>query len=194
MNLSIRELNELIYCIGIARMHGQLLGTSVADNLEVALRDELDDRLEMELWNNTLLDGLKDEPFILSKDDAEIFFNEIENPKAEANDEILAAIKEFNRTPIHFVSNEEADEDAGYKPKGITQAILNFVQLQGDATYTEMQNFYRKEFGSNSFSHILKSLIIPYKNRTTRRYLSKMANGNYEVKVAQLHNWVEKDY
>ena len=27
MNLSIRELNELIYCIGIARMHGQLLGT-----------------------------------------------------------------------------------------------------------------------------------------------------------------------
>ena len=33
MELSIRELNELIYCIGIARMHGQLLGTSVADNL-----------------------------------------------------------------------------------------------------------------------------------------------------------------
>ena len=49
MELSIRELNELIYCIGIARMHGQLLGTSVADNLEVALRDELDKRLEMDL-------------------------------------------------------------------------------------------------------------------------------------------------
>jgi hypothetical protein len=49
MELSIRELNELIYCIGIARMHGQLLGTTVADNLEVALRDELDKRLEMDL-------------------------------------------------------------------------------------------------------------------------------------------------
>ncbi len=61
MKLSIRELNELIYCIGIARMHGQLLGTTVADNLEVALRDELDKRLEMQLWDNTLLDGLEDD-------------------------------------------------------------------------------------------------------------------------------------
>jgi hypothetical protein len=66
--------------------------------------------------------------------------------------------------------------------------------LQGDATYTEMQNFYRKEFGSNSFSHILKSLIIPYKNRPTRRYLYKTASGKYVVRVAGLHNWVEKDY
>ena len=158
MELSIRELNELIYCIGIARMHGQLLGTSVADNLEVALRDELDNRLEMDL------SGVS-----------------------------------------HYVSNEEADEDAShmlasfpivdpfkteYKPKGVTQAILDMVQRQGDATHTEMHNFYKRTFGSNSFSHILKSLIVPYKNRPTRRYLSKMANGNYEVKVAQLHNWV----
>jgi hypothetical protein len=167
MELSIRELNELIYCIGIARMHGQLLGTTVADNLEVALRDELDKRLEMDLSGTS-----------------------------------------------HFVSNKEADEDAKVtrihieedvfakilrnitetvKPKGVTQSILDYVEFKGEASYTEMQNFYRKEFGSNSFSHILKSLIIPYKNRTTRRYLSKMANGNYEVKVAQLHNWIVKD-
>ena len=83
-----------------------------------------------------------------------------------------------------------------YKPKGVTQSILDFVQLQGDATYTEMQNFYRKEFGSNSFSHILKSLTIPYKNRPTRRYLSKMSNGNYEVRLANPSNWavVESDF
>lgn len=53
MELSIRELNELIYCIGIARMHGQLLGTTVADNLEVKLRDELDRRLEWDLSGNS---------------------------------------------------------------------------------------------------------------------------------------------
>ena len=59
-----------------------------------------------------------------------------------------------------------------------------------------MQNFYRKEFGSNSFSHILKSLTIPYKNRPTRRYLSKMSNGNYEVRLANPSNWVvvENDF
>ena len=188
MNLSIRELNELIYCIGIARMHGQLLGTTVADTLAVKLRDELDRRLAIDDDGNYLT--------------------------IPSEDEIRS----------HYVSNEEADEDyrstlqqdeqryeashmttsfpitnpftSEYKPKGVTQSILDFVQLQGDATYTEMQNFYRKEFGSNSFSHILKSLTIPYKNRPTRRYLSKMSNGNYEVRLANPSNWVvvENDF
>jgi hypothetical protein len=159
MNLSIRELNELIYCIGIARMHGQLLGTSVADNLEVALRDELDKRLEMDLSDGNYL-------------------------TIPSEDEIRS----------HYVSNEEADEDAGYKPKGVTQSILNYVEFMGEATYTEMQNYYRSKFGSNSFSHILISLVVPYKNRPTRRYLYKTASGSYVVRVAGLHNWVEKDY
>ena len=159
MELSIRELNELIYCIGIARMHGQLLGTSVADNLEVALRDELDKRLEMDLSDGNYL-------------------------TIPSEDEIRS----------HYVSNEEADEDAGYKPKGVTQSILNYVEFMGEATYTEMQNYYRSKFGSNSFSHILISLVVPYKNRTTRRYLYKTASGKYVVRVAGLHNWVEKDY
>jgi hypothetical protein len=52
MNLNTRELNELIYCIGIARMHGQLLGTTVADKLEVKLRNELDAKLEWNLIGN----------------------------------------------------------------------------------------------------------------------------------------------
>ena len=122
------------------------------------------------------------------------------------------AIDEEVESDTYFVSNEEADEDASlhmltsfpiaepfkteYKPKGVTQAILDMVQRQGDATHTEMHNFYKRTFGSNSFSHILKSLIVPYKNRPTRRYLSKMANGNYEVKVANPSNWVvvENDF
>lgn len=48
MNLSMRELNELIYCIDVARKHGQLLGTNVADMLAVKLRNELDKQLEMD--------------------------------------------------------------------------------------------------------------------------------------------------
>ena len=180
MNLSLRELNELIYCIDVARKYGQLLGTTVADTLAVRLRDELDKRLVIDDDGNYLTIPSKKD---IKRSDDSVLQN------------FIAALQqdEERYRNSHFVNNEEADEDAGYKPKGVTQAILNFVQLQGDATYTEMQNFYRKEFGSNSFSHILKSLIIPYKNRTTRRYLSKMANGNYEVKVAQLHNWIVKD-
>jgi hypothetical protein len=46
MELSTRELNELIYCIEIARKYGELLGTITADKLEVRLLDELKKRLE----------------------------------------------------------------------------------------------------------------------------------------------------
>ena len=168
MNFTIKELNELIYSLGITASKGIMCDKELNVSLLNKLYDELTNRIAEE------------------------------------------AIDEEVESDTYFVSNEEADEDAllhmltsfpiaepfktEYKPKGVTQAILNFVQRQGDATYTEMNNFYRKEFGSNSFSHILKSLIVPYKNRPTRRYLSKMANGNYEVKVAQLHNWVVVDY
>ena len=91
----------------------------------------------------------------------------------------------------HFVTNEEADENAGYKPKGVTQAVLDLVELLGEASYKEMNTFYRNRFGSNSFSHILKALIIPYKNRPTRRYLVKVGNV-YQVRIANESNWIIK--
>ena len=177
MELSIRELNELIYCIGIARMHGQLLGTTVADNLEVALRDELDKRLEMDLSTKS--------HYVSNEEADEDFFSTLQQDEQR--------YEASHMTTSFPITNPFTSE---YKPKGVTQSILDFVQLQGDATYTEMQNFYRKEFGSNSFSHILKSLTIPYKNRPTRRYLSKMSNGNYEVRLANPSNWVvvENDF
>jgi hypothetical protein len=196
MNLSIRELNELIYCIGIARMHGQLLGTSVADNLEVALRDELDKRLEMDLSDGNYLT-------IPTKED----INESDELKLVLKSILGEANPLVDTIHSHFVSNEEADEDyrstlvqdeQRYEKsrvnKGVTQSILDYVEFMGEATYTEMQNYYRSKFGSNSFSHILISLVVPYKNRPTRRYLYKTASGKYVVRVAGLHNWVEKDY
>ena len=188
MNLSIRELNELIYCIDIARKYGQLLGTTVADTLAVKLRDELDRRLAIDDDGNYLT--------IPSED--EIRSHYVSNE--EADEDFLSTLQQDEQryeashmTTSFPITNPFTSE---YKPKGVTQSILDFVQLQGNATYTEMQNFYRKEFGSNSFSHILKSLTIPYKNRPTRRYLSKMSNGNYEVRLANPSNWVvvENDF
>jgi hypothetical protein len=190
MKLSIRELNELIYCIGIARMHGQLLGTTVADNLEVVLRDELDKRLEMQLWDNTLLDGLEDDYLTTSEQDEQRYEDS------------------------HFVSNEEADEDALHmltsfpivdpftseyvetKERGwITQAMLDYVDTNGASTFTEMNEFYQFiTGGSNSFTHILQSLKVPYKNRPTQRYLAKEgrrgSNAKWVVKIANPSNWV----
>lgn len=163
MNLSIRELNELIYCIDIARKYGQLLGTTVADTLAVKLRDELDRRLVIE----------DDSNYLTIPKNKEVNRIHIEE---DVFTKILRNITE----PV--------------KAKGVTQSILDYVDFKGEATYTEMQNFYRITFGSNSFSHILISLVIPYKNRLTGRYLHKKVNGKYVVKVAGLHNWVEKYY
>ena len=175
MNFSIKELNELIYSLGITALNGRMLDKELNQSLMDKLHAELGYQMSLEVEDD---------------DDA----NYLTIP---SEDEIRS----------HYVSNEEADEDyrstlvqdeQRYKKsrvnKGVTQSILDFVQLQGDATYTEMQDFYRKTFGSNSFSHILKSLILPYKNRATRRYLVKMGNGNYEVRVAQPSFWVEKYY
>jgi hypothetical protein len=168
-------------------MHGQLLGTTVADNLEVALRDELDKRLEMELWDNTLLDGLEDDYLTTLKQDEQRYEDS------------------------HFVSNEEADEDASHmltsfpisdpftseykvvkeRFNGVSQFILDFVEANDVVSFTEMNDMYKAYTkGSNSFSHILKALQIPYKNRPTQRYLAKTIDGKYRVRIAGIHNWV----
>lgn len=94
---------------------------------------------------------------------------------------------------VGSVNMHKESESEVRKTKGVTQSILDYVEFMGEATHTEMHNFYRKAFGSNSFSHILRSLIIPYKNRPTRRYLHKTDNGRYIVKLANSSNWVVVD-
>ena len=210
MNFTIKELNELIYSLGITALNGRMLDKELNQSLMEKLHAELGYQLSLEA---------EDEE---ADDDGNYLTIPSEDELSEKEEWLENRLSEDSFP--HYVSNEEADEDflstlqqdeqryeashmttsfpitnpftSEYKPKGVTQSILDFVQLQGDATYTEMQNFYRKEFGSNSFSHILKSLTIPYKNRPTRRYLSKMSNGNYEVRLANPSNWVvvENDF
>ena len=208
MNFTIKELNELIYSLGITALNGRMLDKELNQSLMEKLHAELGYQLALEAED----EEDDDDGNYLTIPSEDEFPNSVKN--------------EFYDYNSHYVSNEEADEDyrstlvqdeqryeashmttsfpmvdpftSEYKPKDITQSILDFVQLQGDATYTEMQNFYRKEFGSNSFSHILKSLTIPYKNRKTQRYLVKEgfrgSNANYVVKIANPSNWVEKSY
>lgn len=187
MELNIRELNELIYCIGIARMHGQLLGTTVADSLDERLRAELDKRLEPD--------------YITS----ESLLNKLKGAAERYSDEVRAKHNHIEESSFpHYVTNEEADENAStsyvpVKEKGwITQAMLDYVDNAGAATFTEMNEFYQFiTGGSNSFTHILQSLKVPYKNRKTQRYLAKEgkrgSNAKWVVKIANPYNWVIVD-
>lgn len=171
MELNIRELNELIYCIGIARMHGQLLGTTVADKLEDRLRNELDKRLSWDLSDNLRMDKLKAAAERYS-DEVRIKHIHIEE---DAFKKVLSSVEE--------PTNERFN--------GVSQFILDFVEANGAVSFTEMNDMYKAYTkGSNSFSHILKALRIPYKNRPTRRYLKKMANGAYTIGIANPSNWV----
>jgi hypothetical protein len=156
MNFTIKELNELIYSLGITATNGRLC--------DKELNASLLDRLQYELCSRVL---------------------------SEVKEEVD---REFSS---HFVSNKEADEDTKVNDKfnGVSQFILDFVEANDVVSFTEMNDMYKAYTkGSNSFSHILKALRIPYKNRPTQRYLVKTIDGKYKVRIAGIHNWVVSDY
>ena len=203
MNLSIKELNELIYSLGITASKGLMCDKELNVSLLNKLYDELNSKIAEEA---------------------------IDEEVDEFTDELLGGDLEFSS---HYVSNNEADEDyrstliqdsnryedshmttsfpmvdpftsviddyrihlRKLKTRGYaSQAILDYVDKKGAATYMEMQSYYRSITGSNSFSHILKNLRIPYKNRKTQRYLAKegsnYSDAKYVIKVANPSNWV----
>ena len=75
-----------------------------------------------------------------------------------------------------------------------SQALLDFVDKKGAVTHKELETYYKQITGSNSFSHVLKSLRTPYKNRKTQRYVAKEgrkgSDAKYVIKVANPSNWV----
>lgn len=186
MEFTIKELNELIYSLGITALNGRMLDKELNQSLMEKLHAELGYQLTLEA----------------------------EDEEADDDGNYLTIPSE-DEIRSHYISNEEADEDyrstlvqdeqryekSKTKPfdKGTSQCILDYVENTGASTYTQLNEFYKfVTGGSNSFSHILKSLTIPYKNRKTQRYLVKEgfrgSNGKYVIKIANPSNWVEKSY
>ena len=202
MEFSIKELNELIYSLGHTAQNGAMVNKEVNSVLFDKLYAELSRKLEA-------------------------FDEEVDEPEYDS-----AGFSIEDRYP-HYVTNEEADEDAftdhllgadldyiasveqdnkRYEDafisdsartlkrdrfNGVSQFILDFVEASPTktATFFEINEAYRTfTGGSNSLSHIIKALMIPYKNRLTRRYLYKVKHGVYGVKLANPSNWVVSDY
>jgi hypothetical protein len=93
-----------------------------------------------------------------------------------------------------YASSLGLDIKPKVKGEGTAQSVLDFVERNGSLTHKEMQEYYKSLNGSNTFAYCLKNLLIPYKNRNTKRYLIKNDNGKYEVRLANPSNWVVKDY
>ena len=179
MNLSIKELNELIYSLGITASKGIF----VNKELNASLIDKLYDELNSKIAEEAIDEEVEYSSHFVSNDEAD-------------EDYRSTLIQDSNR----YESSVEKDYDnhlAKLNERGyITQALLDYVDRKGAATYMEINNYYKSITGSNSFSHHLYNLMTPYKNRKTQRFLSKEGStgsvAKYIIKVANPSNWVVK--
>ena len=213
MNLSIKELNELIYSLGITASKGifvnKELNASLIDKLYSELNSKIaDEAIDEEVESDTyyVSNEEADEDYRSTlKQDAQRYeashmttsFPMVDPFTSDSEDLTSAQNNEYDR----YESSVEKDYDNHLKnlrERGfITQSILDYVDMKGAVTYTEMSNYYKSITGSNSFSHILANLRIPYKNRKTQRYVAKegkrYSDALYVIKVANPSNWVIVD-
>ena len=180
MNLSIKELNELIYSLGITAHKGMFVSKDINESLLEKFYSELNSKIAEEAID----EEVESDTYYVSNEEAD-------------EDYRLSLLQDSNRYESS-VSNDYDNHLKNLRERGfITQSILDYVDMKGAVTYTEMSNYYKSITGSNSFSHILANLRIPYKNRKTQRYIAKegkrYSDAKYVIKVANPSNWVIAD-
>jgi len=195
MNLSIKELNELIYSLGTTATKGMMCDKELNATLLDKLQCELNYRIGLEAIDEEI--------------ESSTYYVTNEEADEDAKQRDYSAFNDYASTlqqdSDRYESSVEKDYDnhlAKLKQRGyITQALLDYVDKKGAVSYSELQTYYRQiTGGSNSFSHILDNLRTPYKNRKTQRYIAKegkrYSDAKYVIKVANPSNWVvvESDF
>jgi hypothetical protein len=183
MNLSIKELNELIYSLGITASKGIFVNKELNASLIDKLYSELNSKIAIQSdITDEVIDRIKS--------------HYVSNEEAD---------EDFNMTYFNKMLKEENEYASSLgldKPKkrgeGTAQSLLDYVDMKGAVSHKELHEYYKSLNGSNTFSWCLKNLRIPYKNRKTQRYLvkegKKGSNANWVVKVANPSNWVVIEY
>jgi len=228
MNLSIKELNELIYSLGITASKGIFVNKDVNASLIDKMYNELNKKIadeaideEVDEFTDELLGGdLEFSSHFVSNEEAnEDFLSTLaqDAQRYEAShmttsfpmvDPFTSDNEDFTSAQNDEIDRYESSVEKDYdnhlsklKERGfVTQAILDYVDKKGAVSHGDLERYYKSITGSNSFSHILQNLTIPYKNRKTQRYLDKegkpYSEAKYVVKVANPSNWVvvENDF
>ena len=214
MNLSIKELNELIYSLGITASKGifvnKELNASLIDKMYSELNSKIaDEAIDEEIESSTyyVSNEEADEDYRSTlKQDAQRYeashmttsFPMVDPFTSDSEDLTSAQNNEYDR----YESSVEKDYDnhlKKLKQRGyITQTLLDYVDKKGAVSHGELETYYKIiTGGSNSFSHILDNLRTPYKNRKTQRYIAKegkrYSDALYVLKVANPSNWVIVD-
>ena len=183
MNLSIKELNELIYSLGITASKGIMCDKE----LNVSLLNKLYDELTNRIAEEAIDEEVESDTYYVSDE--------------EADEDYRISMMQDEERYESSVSKDYDNHFAKLKQRGyITQALLDYVDRKGAVSHGDLERYYKSITGSNSFSHILDNLRTPYKNRKTQRYIAKegkkYSDALYVIKVANPSNWVvvESDF
>ena len=197
MNLSIKELNELIYSLGIASHNGRFVNKDVNESLLERMYGELNAKIAEEAID----EEIEYSSHFVSNDEADEDYRSTLIQDSNRYDDSHMVTSFPIVDPFTSVSDDYDNHLAKLKERGyITQSILDYVDRKGAVSHGDLERYYKSITGSNSFSHILANLRIPYKNRKTQRYIAKegkrYSDAKYVVKVANPSNWVvvENDF
>jgi hypothetical protein len=192
MNLSIKELNELIYSLGITASKGIFVNKELNASLIDKLYSELNSSIAIQSdITDEVIDRIKSH--YVSNEEAD---EDAKQRDYSAFSDYASTLQQDSDRYESSVSKDYDNHLAKLKERGyITQTLLDYVDGRGAVCYSELQAYYKIiTGGSNSFSHILANLRIPYKNRKTQRYIAKegkrYSDAKYVIKVANPSNWV----
>ena len=180
MNLSIKELNELIYSLGITAHNGNFCNREVNESLLERLYCELNERIAEEAVD----EEVESSTYYVSNE--------------EADEDFLSSMLQDEQRYESSVSKDYDNHLTNLRERGyVTQALLDYVDRKGAVSHGDLERYYKSITGSNSFSHILDNLRTPYKNRKTQRYIAKegrrYTDAKYVIKVANPSNWIVAD-
>jgi hypothetical protein len=198
MNLSIKELNELIYSLGITASKGIFVNKELNASLIDKLYSELNSSIAIQSdITDEVIDRIKSH-YVSNEEADEDFLSTLKQDAQRYEDSHMTTSFPIV-DPFTSVSEDYDNHLSKLKQRGyITQALLNYVDFKGAVSHGELETYYKIiTGGSNSFSHILANLRIPYKNRKTQRYIAKegkrYSDAKYIIKVANPSNWVIAD-
>jgi predicted nucleic acid-binding Zn-ribbon protein len=189
MNLSIKELNELIYSLGIASHNGRFVNKDVNESLLEKLYSELNSKIAEEAID----EEVESSTYYVTNEEAD---EDAKQRDYSAFNDYASTLQQDSDRYESSVMKDYTNYIAKLNERGfVTQALLDYVDKKGAVSYSELQTYYRIiTGGSNSFSHILDNLRTPYKNRKTQRYIAKegkrYTDALYVIKVANPSNWV----
>ena len=177
MNLSIKELNELIYSLGIAAHNGRFVNKDVNESLLERMYSELNAKIAEEAID----EEVESSTYYVSNE--------------EADEDFLLSMLQDEQRYESSVSKDYDNHLTNLRERGyVTQALLDYVDRKGAVSHGDLERYYKSITGSNSFSHILDNLRTPYKNRKTQRYIAKegkrYSDAKYVIKVANPSNWI----